>query len=52
MKTNGMILITATAFFTLLGLMGAEYYTKNKAIDAGLQQCIIDGSYVWKKECK
>ena len=52
MKTNGMILITATGFFALLGLMAAEYYTKHEAINAGLQQCVVDGAYVWQKDCK
>ena len=47
MKTNGMILITATGFFALLALMAAEYYTKHEAINAGLQQCVVDGAYVW-----
>ena len=56
MKTNVFMIIIASAFFALTGLMAAQYYTDSQAIKAGLQQCVvmIEGRSVdkaWVKDC-
>ncbi len=51
MKINFMMTLIAISFFTVVGLMGAGYYTTHEAVTAGLQQCRVGNELVWQKEC-
>ena len=51
MKINFMMTLIAISFFTVVGLMGANYYTTHEAVEAGLQQCKVGSDYVWQKVC-
>ena len=51
------MVIIAFAFFTVVGFFGIEMYEQHKAVEAGLQQCVVainPTTYeaVWQKECK
>lgn len=54
---NSFMVIIALAFFTVAGFFGAELYEQHKAVEAGLQQCVVaidSNTYeaVWQKDCK
>ena len=54
---NSLMVIIAFAFFTVAGFFGIEMYEQHKAVEAGLQQCVVainPTTYeaVWQKECK
>ena len=51
MKINFMMTLIAISFFTVVGLMGAGYYTTHEAVAAGLQQCRIGSDVIWQKVC-
>lgn len=56
MKTNFILALVILSLIIILGILGSEYYISNKAIDAGLQECLVtvDGKTVskhWAKEC-
>lgn len=51
------MVIVAFTFFTVATLFGVEVYEQHKAVEAGLQQCVVainPTTYeaVWQKECK
>ena len=53
---NSLMTIVAFSFLTIVALFGAELYEQHKAVEAGLQQCVVainPTTYeaVWKKEC-
>jgi hypothetical protein len=54
---NSFMVIIALAFFTVAGIFGLEIYEQHKAVEAGLQQCVVaidSNTYeaVWQKDCK
>ena len=51
MKINFMMFLIALAFFTVLGILGTDYYVAHEAVNAGLQQCYTGTEYVWQKDC-
>lgn len=56
MKINFMMWMIALSFFTVLGILGTEYYIQHEAIRNGLQQCVVAinaDTYeaIWTKEC-
>lgn len=55
MKINFMMGLVALGFFTIVGVLGFEFYTSHEAVAAGLQQCVtnVDGKnqVVWAKDC-
>jgi hypothetical protein len=51
------MIIIVFAFFAVAGIFGLEMYEQHKAVEAGLQQCVVainSNTYeaVWQKECK
>jgi hypothetical protein len=48
---NSLMVIIAFSFFTVLGIFGVEMYEQHKAVDAGLQQCVVNSHVVWQKDC-
>jgi hypothetical protein len=56
MKINFMIVLVVLSFFTVIGLTGTNYYNTYRAIEQGLQQCIVaidsdTREAIWSKEC-
>lgn len=56
MKINFMIGLVILSIAIILSVLGKEFYTHQKAVEAGLQQCVvnIDGKnqVIWTKECQ
>ena len=55
-KINFMMVLIALCFFTVLGILGTEYWIQQQAIQQGLQQCLVkvgetELSVIWTKEC-
>lgn len=56
MKLNFMIVLIALSFFTVAGMAGINYYNSYRAIEQGLQQCVVaidadTREAIWSKEC-
>lgn len=56
-KINFMMFLIALTFFTVLGILGAEYRERQLALENGLQQCVVainSNTYeaIWSKDCK
>ena len=54
---NSLMVIVAFTFFTVAALFGIEVYEQHKAVESGLQQCVVainPTTYeaVWQKDCK
>lgn len=51
MKINFMMALIAISFFTLVGMMGASFWTTHEAVNAGLQQCQVGNELIWQRDC-
>lgn len=56
MKLDFMIVLIALSFFTVAGMAGINYYNSYRAIEQGLQQCVVaidadTREAIWSKEC-
>jgi hypothetical protein len=56
MKINFMISLIVLSFITVFGIAGVNYYNSYRAIEQGLQQCVVaidadTREAIWSKEC-
>lgn len=56
MKINFMISLIVLSFITVFGIAGINYYNSYRAIEQGLQQCVVaidadTREAIWSKEC-
>lgn len=56
MKVNFLVGLMILSFAMIYSILGFEYYTRTRALDQGLQQCLVKVDnqvhHIWTKECK
>ena len=47
-----VLAIAGLIWITMISIVALMVYSSNQMVLAGLQQCIVDGSQVWQRECQ
>lgn len=52
---NFMMGLVVLSIAIVLGILSVEFYTQKQAVDAGLQQCLVEvdgkNQIIWAKDC-